>query len=135
MFTAESLLHKYNPSTLLDSGETAPSHSSDSNLGESLPGETDDHMKDDDSPQTVISYYVLLVCFTILAAIGFYNLVIATQIRKLSKLVLTFYVASEIVIIFRLLLFMDPFIDWSTVTYIVILVSMPSYLYLTVGLC
>ena len=38
------------------------------------------------------------------------------------------------VIVFRILLFMDPFVDWSDVSYVVILISMPSYLYLLVGL-
>ena len=38
------------------------------------------------------------------------------------------------VVVLRILLFMDPFVDWYDVTYVVILVSMPSYLYLLVGL-
>ena len=41
---------------------------------------------------------------------------------------------SEIVIVFRILLFADPFIDWDNITYVVILISLPSYLYLLVGL-
>ena len=45
-----------------------------------------------------------------------------------------FYFTSELVIVFRILLFVDPLADWSDVNYVVLLISMPSYLYLLVGL-
>ena len=47
---------------------------------------------------------------------------------------MTFYFTSELVICFRIVLFLDPIFDWSDVNYVVILISMPSYLYLLVGL-
>ena len=47
---------------------------------------------------------------------------------------MAFYLTSELVIVFRIILFSDPFFDWSDVSYVVILIAMPSYLYLLVGL-
>lgn len=65
---------------------------------------------------------------------GIVNMCLALTIRKFSKPIITFYLVSELVILLRMLLFADPFIDWGDVTYVVLLVSMPSYLYLLVGL-
>ena len=65
---------------------------------------------------------------------GVANISLACNIRKFSKPIVTFYTVSELVIVLRMLLFADPFIDFGDVTYVVLLVSMPSYLYLLVGL-
>lgn len=65
---------------------------------------------------------------------GIINMCLALTIRKFSKPIITFYLVSELVIVLRMLLFSDPFINWGIVTYVVLLVSMPSYLYLLVGL-
>ena len=65
---------------------------------------------------------------------GIINMCLALTIRKFSKPIITFYLVSELVIVLRMLLFSDPFIHWGIVTYVVLLVSMPSYLYLLVGL-
>ena len=65
---------------------------------------------------------------------GTVNMCLALTIRKFSKPIITFYLVSELCILLRMLLFGDPFIDWDEVTYVVLLVSMPSYLYLLVGL-
>ena len=65
---------------------------------------------------------------------GIINMCLALTIRKFSKPIITFYLVSELVIILRMLLFADPFINWGTVTYVVLLVAMPSYIYLLVGL-
>ena len=96
--------------------------------------ETEDMTKDDSSPQTKIAYYVLLGCFVILAFLGLTNIFLAHKIRKFSKPIVTFYLASELVIVFRIVLFMDPFFNWSDTSYVVLLVSMPSYLFILVGL-
>ena len=65
---------------------------------------------------------------------GAVNIVLARKIRKFSKPIITFYLVSETVIVFRVLLFADPFADWNENFYVILLVSMPSYLYLIVGL-
>ena len=91
-------------------------------------------MKDDSDPQTVATYYVLLTLFILLAFFGSVNIYLASKIRKFSKPMVTFYFASLFVILFRILLFMDPFADWNSYTYVIMLVSMPSYFYLLVGL-
>ena len=65
---------------------------------------------------------------------GVANIYLACNIRKFSKPIVTFYTVSELVIVLRVLLFADPLIDFGDVTYVVLLVSMPSYLYLLVGL-
>ena len=90
--------------------------------------------KDDSSDQTITTYYVLLSCFSVLACMGVVNMCLARAIRKFSKPIMTFYLVSELVIVMRMLLFADPLINWGTVTYVVLMVSMPSYLYLLVGL-
>ena len=59
---------------------------------------------------------------------------LAKKIRKFSKPIVTFYLVSELVIVMRMLLFADPMVDWGDVTYVIIMVTMPSYLYLLVGL-
>jgi len=90
--------------------------------------------KDDASDQTRISYYILFCGFAVLMCMGFVNICLAMTIRKFSKPIVTFYLVSELVISLRMLLFTDPFVDWGNATYVVLLVSMPSYLYLIVGL-
>lgn len=65
---------------------------------------------------------------------GVVNICLAQRIRKSSKPIWTFYIFSEIVVVFRVLLFTDPFVDWGDATYVLLLISMPSYLYLLVGL-
>ena len=91
-------------------------------------------MKDDSSKQTRIAYYVLLFCFVMLMGFGIVNIILAFKIRKFSKPIITFYFVSETVIFFRVLLFADPFAKWNENFYVVLLISMPSYLYLIVGL-
>lgn len=46
----------------------------------------------------------------------------------------TFYGVSQTLVTLRMLLFADPLIDWGPTMYVVILISMPSYLNLMVGL-
>ena len=94
----------------------------------------DDAMKDDSSRQTVLAYNFLFGFFLLLAVFGAVNIYLAHKIRKFSKPILTFYLMSETVICFRIVLFADPFFHWNEVTYVVMLISMPSYLYLLVGL-
>ena len=77
---------------------------------------------------------MLFGCFLFLATFGVLNIYLAQKIRKFSKPMVTFYLVSEIVVVFRLLLFADPFIIWGDTMYVVILISMPTYLYLLVGL-
>ena len=69
-----------------------------------------------------------------LAIFGIFNIWLAQRIRKSSRPIWTFYLFSGIVVILRILLFMDPFVHWRYETYALLLVSMPSYLYLLVGL-
>ena len=69
-----------------------------------------------------------------LAILGIVNIFLAQCIRKSSKPIWTFYLFSETVVLLRVILFMDVFVDYDDATYAVILVVMPSYLYLMVGL-
>ena len=89
---------------------------------------------DDATKATKISYYVLLFLFLIIAVMGVVNICFSERVRKSSKPIWTFYIFSEIVIVFRVLLFADPFVTWGDATYVLLLISMPSYLYLLVGL-
>ena len=91
-------------------------------------------VKDDSSSATIAVYYVLLCLFFCLALFGIANLVLVCKIKKLSKQVVTFYVVSETVVTFRVLLFTDPFLNWSDYSYVIIFTAMPSFLYLFVGL-
>jgi len=90
--------------------------------------------KDDSSPQTIITYYLLFALFVALALFGIANLILVHKIRKNSKQVATFYLVSGTVLIFRILLFFDPVIDWADYTYVVVFITFPAYLYLFVGL-
>lgn len=96
--------------------------------------DTGEDIKDDNSKQTYITYLVLFVCFCLLFLFGLVNLYLARKIRKLAKSMVTFYSVSQIVVFFRILLFTDPVVNWGDTMYVVILISMPSYLYLMVGL-
>ena len=91
-------------------------------------------VKDDNSPATIATYYVLLFLFLSLALFGTVNIYLANKIRNFSKPMVTFYFASLFVIFFRVLLFCDPFAEWDFYTYVILLISMPSYFYLLVGL-
>lgn len=73
--------------------------------------------------------------FFLLALFGIANLVLVCKIQKLSKQIVTFYVVSLTVVSFRVALFADPLIDYAEYTYVIVFITMPSYLYLFVGLC
>ena len=92
--------------------------------------------KDDESRQTRISYYCLLVLFTMLMVFGLVNVYLAQKIRKFSRPIVTFYLVSEMVIVLRILLFMDALPGWEgwpDASYVILFITMPSYLYLLVG--
>ena len=90
--------------------------------------------KDDASTQSKIAYYSLLFLFFFLVVFGVVNLLLVFKIKKLSKQVATFYFVSQTLVLFRVLLFADPLIDWTDYTYVIVFITMPSYLYLCVGL-
>ena len=71
------------------------------------------HVKDDWTYNTKASYYVLLLCFVLLMGFGAMNIILARKTRKFSKPIITFYLVSETVIFFRVLLFADPFAKWN----------------------
>ena len=96
--------------------------------------ESEGFVKDDFWPETRIAYAVLACLFFTLALFGTANLALVCKIQKLSKQVVTFYAVSQTVIIFRVLLFADPILNYANDTYVIVFTAMPSYLYLFVGL-
>ena len=96
--------------------------------------EPHDFRKDDSAKATRIAYAVLCLMFFCLALFGAANLILVIKIKKLSKQIVTFYAVSQVVVIFRVLLFADPLIDFSEYAYVIVFTAMPSYLYLFVGL-
>jgi hypothetical protein len=59
---------------------------------------------------------------------------IALKAKKLhNKAVLSFYLSSFIVVFLRCLLFMDPFAHYCMMTFVVILISLPTYTFLLTG--
>lgn len=109
--------------TLLAAGRTGEADEADSV-----------EIKDDSSKPTYITYLILFVCFSLLFVFGLVNMYLARKIRKLAKPMVTFYAVSQTVVSLRILLFIDPIVNWGDTIYVVILISMPSYLYLMVGL-
>jgi len=91
-------------------------------------------VRDDADGPSKIVYGVLFGLFVPLAIFGVVNLCLACNIRKQSKQVFFFYVVSETVIFFRILLFADPVIHWPDSVYVLLLISLPAFLYLFVGL-
>ena len=91
--------------------------------------------KDDYSLQGTIVYYILFMCFIGLAALGVHNAVRAYRMGKFKcKSILIFYVSSLTVIFLRIMLFTDQFIDYTWNFYVIVLITMPTFIYLITGL-
>ena len=91
--------------------------------------------RDDNAKPAKIVYIILLVLFLALLALGLYNTKHAYRVGKFkSKSILLFYSSALSVIILRCILFTDPIFTFGMVVYILILITMPTYLYLIVGL-
>ena len=91
-------------------------------------------MKDDNSSQAVAVYWVLFVCFFLLFVFGVLLVILMVRSNRFNKQMCAFYMSSLMVIMLRLLLFSDPLAKWECNTYVIVLVALPSYLYLVVGL-
>ena len=103
-------------------------------MGEGEP-DADKSEKDDESTAGKITYGILFVFFGVLLGLGIYNFYHAYRIGKFkNNPILLFYISGMTVISFRLILFIYPLIDFDTDTYILLLVAMPTFLYLIVGL-
>ena len=54
--------------------------------------------------------------------------------QKFRRPIVAFYASSVIVILLRVILFMDQWLDYPDNIYVILLVSMPAYLYLITGM-
>ena len=72
--------------------------------------------------------------FVFLLILGCTNVWLLKKQAKFRKPIFAFYASSLTVIFFRVLLFMDQWIDYPTNIYVILLVSMPTYLFLIVGM-
>lgn len=73
--------------------------------------------------------------FVLLLILGIINIYYAIKLKKFrNRAILTFYISSILVVVLRICLFFDPVVDYNTIVYIIILISMPAYLLLITGL-
>ena len=70
----------------------------------------------------------------LLFVLGIVNVWLLNKQAKFRKPIFAFYASSLAVIFFRFLLFMDQWIDYPFNIYVIILITMPAYLYLIVGM-
>ena len=72
--------------------------------------------------------------FLLIFILGITNIWLLNKQAKFRKPIFAFYASSLSVIAFRILLFLDPLVKWPYNIYVIVLVSMPSYLFLIVGM-
>ena len=94
----------------------------------------DEVWRDDNDRPSIAVYYVLFLLFIMLWFFGVWLFVRMFNRKKINKQICAFYISSLLVVTFRVLLFADPFAQWPKNLYLIGLVSLPSYLYLMVGL-
>ena len=94
-----------------------------------------DSGKDDSTPFGKACYWTFLVLFTLLLALTLKNFHQAYKLARLkSNSILIFYVSVTLVLITRVLLFTDVFADYPTRVYVIVLVTMPTFMYMITGL-
>lgn len=72
--------------------------------------------------------------FLAVLAIGCVNIWMLYTMQKFRRPIVAFYASSLIVVLFRVILFMDQWWDYPDNIYVILLVSMPTYLYLITGM-
>ena len=72
--------------------------------------------------------------FVLLFILGSTNVWLLNRLSKFRKPILSFYASSLAVVLFRIILFMDQWVNYPINVYVVMLVSMPTYLYLITGM-
>ena len=78
---------------------------------------------------------VLFGLFVLVGLLGLFNVYKAYKCSKLSsKSILLFYVSSLLVILLRIVLFTDEWMDYAWKFYVVGLITLPTFLYLITGL-
>ncbi len=91
--------------------------------------------KDDDTLASRVAYDVLFVLFFILALIGSCNTYFALKIQKFkNRSILIFYISSMSVIMLRILLFTDQWLNYPWNYYVILLITLPTFMYLITGL-
>jgi len=92
-------------------------------------------MKDDDTPAGKKTYDTLFALFLILAVMAICNIYFAIKTLKFkNNAILAFYVSSMTVIVLRILLFTDQWVGYNDSKYVILLITLPTYLYLITGL-
>ena len=97
-------------------------------------GESAGLIKDDKTIAAQHAYDVLFVMFLSLLALGCLNVWLLHTMQKFRRPIVAFYASSVIVILLRVILFMDQWLDYPDNIYVILLVSMPAYLYLITGM-
>ena len=92
-----------------------------------------DVIKDDFDPATKTAFYVLFFLYFIMMALTLVAAYCARQ-KLRNKAMLSFYLSAFIVVLLRLFLFIDPLANYCVETYVVLLNSFPTYIYLVTGL-
>jgi len=70
-----------------------------------------------------------------LFVMGICNIYFATKTLKFkNNVLLAFYVSSMAVIVLRILLFTDQWANYDDTKYVILLITLPTYLYLITGL-
>ena len=90
--------------------------------------------KDDYSTQSKHAYDVLWFMFLFLFILGISNIWMLKKLSKFRKPIFSFYASSLCVILLRVVLFMDQWFNYPVNIYVVILVTMPTYIYLITGM-
>jgi len=92
-------------------------------------------IKDDDSRDGRVVYDILFVIFFVLAVMGTCNIYFALKTLKFkNKSILIFYISSMAVIVLRILLFTDQWQNYPWSYYVILLITLPTFLYLITGL-
>ena len=72
--------------------------------------------------------------FLFLIVLGTINVWLLNKLSKFRKPIFAFYASSLCVVAFRVILFMDQWFDYPDNVYVVLLVSMPTYIFLITGM-
>ena len=91
-------------------------------------------VKDDKTVQAEHAYDILFIMFLALLALGCINIWMLYTMKKFRRPIVAFYASSLCVVLFRVVLFMDQWWDYPDNVYVILLVSMPTYLYLITGM-
>jgi len=92
-----------------------------------------DTIKDDYDRATKIGYIILFFMYLITMGLTLISGYFARQ-KLHNKAMLSLYVSAFAVLFLRIILFMDPLMNYCMETYVVLLISLPTYYYIVTGL-